>query len=114
MVNEYGSKPVSEPEKNSESLYSDSDTTSRAGSVLLSLGSSDVSLDEMIQMHLVDCDQCRHAVINDRPKGIGQRSTHCNTYWELHLMRAKAEGAANNIVAYTEFGDEAAKGRPLE
>lgn len=76
-------------------------------------GFSDVTIDEMIGMHLIDCDQCRKASLA-KPVAIGQKSGHCDTYWQLQLMRAKREGSANNIVAYTEFGDEAQKGRPLE
>lgn len=76
-------------------------------------GFSDVTPDEMIGMHLIDCDQCRKASLA-RPVAIGQKSGHCDTYWQLQLMRAHHEGSANNIVAYTEFGDEARKGRPLE
>lgn len=76
-------------------------------------GFSDVTADEMIGMHLIDCDQCRKASLA-KPVAIGQKSGHCGTYWQLQLMRAQHEGSANNIVAYTEFGDEAPKGRPLE
>jgi hypothetical protein len=76
-------------------------------------GFSDVSIDDMIGMHLVDCSQCRDA-IRRGPVAIGQKSGHCDAYWQLQLMRAKYEGSVNNIVAYTEHGDEAQKGRPLE
>jgi hypothetical protein len=72
------------------------------------------SIDDAIAMHLVDCDQCRHAIENLRPVAIGQKSGHCNTYWHLQIMRANYEGKVNNVVAYTEYGDEAPKGRPLE
>lgn len=77
------------------------------------VGSSDVTIDDMISMHLVDCSQCRESVLRG-PVAIGQKSGHCNTYWHLQLMRAKYEGSVNNIVAYTEHGDEARKGGTLE
>jgi hypothetical protein len=76
-------------------------------------GFSEPSIDDIIGMHLVDCDQCRKASIA-RPVGIGQKSGHCDTYWHLQLIRAKHEGSVNNIVAYTEYGDEARKGGGLE
>jgi hypothetical protein len=76
-------------------------------------GSSKPSIDDMIGMHLVDCDQCRKATLG-KPVGIGQPSGHCGTYWQLQLMRAKYEGSVNNIVAHTEYGDEAPKGGELE
>jgi hypothetical protein len=65
-------------------------------------------------MHLIDCDQCRKASASRKPVALGQKSGHCDTYWQLQLMRAKHEGRVNNIVAYTEFGDEARKGGALE
>lgn len=114
MVEQSGSRNARQPENYKQSLNSGYPTTSQEDSVPLLIGSSDVSLDEMIQMHLVDCDQCQHAIMTDRPRAIGQKSSHCNTYWELQLMRAKIEGKVNNIVAHTEYGDEAPKGRPLE
>lgn len=66
-----------------------------------------MSIDEAINMHLVDCVQCRDATEHGRPRGLGQRSGHCGTYWHLQLMRADYEGAVNNIVSHTELGDEA-------
>jgi hypothetical protein len=72
------------------------------------------SIDEAIQMHLVDCDQCRRVTITAKPVAIGQKSGHCDTYWQLQLMRANYEGQRNNFVAHTEYGDEAPKGRDLE
>jgi hypothetical protein len=78
------------------------------------LGLGDVSVDDAIAMHLADCAECRYAIEVLRPVAIGQKSALCNTYWQLQLMRAKAEGMVNNIVAHTEYGDEAPKGRPLE
>jgi hypothetical protein len=38
---------------------------------------------------------------------MGEHSRHCGTYWQLQLDRAMYEGRVNNIVAYTENGDEA-------
>jgi hypothetical protein len=67
----------------------------------------------MIAMHLVDCDQCRKATARG-PVALGQKSGHCDTYWQMQLMRAQAEGSVNNIVAHTEYGDEAPKGGKLE
>jgi hypothetical protein len=81
-------------------------------SVPLAVGS--FSIDDAIQMHLVDCIQCRKVTESGKPVAIGQKSGHCDTYWQLQLMRAQHEGSRNNIVAYTELGDEAPKGRPLE
>jgi hypothetical protein len=72
------------------------------------------SIDDAIAMHLVDCDQCRHAIEDLRPVGLGQKSGLCDAYWNLQKIRADYEGRVNNIVAYTELGDEAPKGRPLE
>lgn len=77
------------------------------------VGSSDMTVDDVIAMHLVDCDQCRKAA-ESRPVALGQKSAHCDTYWHIQLMRAYYEGAANNIVARTEYGDEAPKSRSLE
>jgi hypothetical protein len=68
----------------------------------------------MIAMHLIDCDQCRKATASRKPVALGQKSGHCDAYWQLQLMRAEHEGRVNNIVAYTEFGDEARKGGALE
>jgi hypothetical protein len=72
------------------------------------------TIDDAIRMHLVDCSQCRDFIENGRPVGLGMRSGHCGTYWQLQLMRSDHEGKANNIVAYTELGDEARKGGPLQ
>jgi len=81
-------------------------------SVPLRVNSSDI--DTAIQMHLVDCSQCRAATERGKPVAIGQHSGHCGDYWQLQLMRARYEGKRNNIVAYTELGDEAPKGGNLE
>lgn len=77
----------------------------------LRIGSYEV--DDAIGMHLIDCVQCRDAIERGKPVAIGQKSGHCDAYWELQLMRAHYEGARNNVVAYTELGDEARKSRPL-
>lgn len=77
------------------------------------------SIDSAIQMHLVDCQQCRDFTMCGRPVPNirmpgGTKDGHCGTYWQLQLMRARYEGAVNNIVAHTEYGDEAATGKPLD
>ena len=88
-----------------------------AANAPLKVGSSDI--DDAIQMHLVDCEQCRYVTEHGKPVpniprvGAG-KDGHCGDYWQLQLMRARYEGAANNIVAYTEYGDEAPKGVNLE
>jgi hypothetical protein len=70
------------------------------------------SIDDAIQMHLVDCNQCRDASETGRPvpnirRPGGPRDKHCNTYWDLQIQRANYEGMVNNIVDHTELGDEA-------
>jgi hypothetical protein len=65
-----------------------------------------LTVDEAIGSHLVNCDQCR-AAIRAKPVGLGAQSKHCEIYWQLHILRARHEGKANNIVAHTENGDEA-------
>lgn len=116
MANEYGGKNAETPETTNGSRLVRSPGM-EAANAPLKVGSSDI--DDAIQMHLVDCDQCRYVTENGRPVpnipriGAGQDG-HCGDYWQLQLMRAKYEGAANNIVAYTEFGDEAPKGVDLE
>jgi hypothetical protein len=75
---------------------------------------SGYDIDDAIGMHLVDCSQCRAATERGMPVAIGQKSGHCDAYWQLQLMRADYEGQRNNVVAYTEFGDEAPKSRPLD
>lgn len=112
MASEYGGNPAGSMENQSESSRKDSPTTTTAGGVPLAIGS--FSIDDAIAMHLVDCDQCRTAIQNLRPVGIGQKSGHCDAYWQLQLMRADYEGQKNNVVAYTEFGDEAQKGGELQ
>lgn len=69
------------------------------------------SIDDAIQMHLVDCRQCRDFAENGRPvpnvRPAGNRADkHCDAYWNLQLMRANYEGKVNNIVDHTEFGDQ--------
>lgn len=71
------------------------------------------NIDDAIQMHLVDCQQCREFTLKGRPvpnvRIAGNRADgHCDAYWQLQLMRAQYEGAVNNIVDHTEFGDQAA------
>lgn len=112
MGKEFGGRNASGPVNGDESSPSDSPTIKAAGGVPLAVGS--FSIDDAIAMHLVDCDQCRKAIQTLTPVPIGSKSGHCDAYWELQLMRAKYEGEVNNIVAFTELGDEAPKGRPLE
>lgn len=66
-----------------------------------------LSIDDLIAMHLVNCDQCREAPFRDKKRRLGEKSSHCDTYWQLQLDRADYEGRVNNIVAHTEHGDEA-------
>ena len=66
-----------------------------------------LTIDKVIQNHLQECDQCRETAAKDGPARLGDHSGHCGTYWHFQLMRAKHEGAVNNIVAHTELGDEA-------
>jgi hypothetical protein len=73
-----------------------------------------VTIDDAINMHLVDCVQCRDATERCNPIGLGQNSKHCAQYWHLQLLRARYEGKVNNIVAHTELGDEAPKRGQLE
>lgn len=114
MASGYGGKPASTPGNGSPSSSSDSPITQAAANVSRLLGSSDITIDDVIAMHLIDCSQCREASERRKPVALGQKSGHCNSYWELQLMRAKHEGRVNNIVAYTEYGDEARKGGALE
>lgn len=101
---------MSSPENYSESNGGPNPEIS-SNPVSLQVGS--FSVDDAIAMHLVDCDQCREAV-NRGPAKLGERSNHCDAYWQLQLMRAKFEGEVNNIVAHTELGDEAPTGGDLE
>jgi hypothetical protein len=64
-------------------------------------------VDELIAEHLSECVQCREATERSKPRGLGQHSGHCGTYWQLQLSRAQYEGKINNVVAHTEYGDEA-------
>jgi len=66
-----------------------------------------IPIDEVIAKHLADCAQCKEAAVTGGPRGLGQRSRHCGTYWQLQLERAHYEGKINNVVAHTELGDEA-------
>lgn len=115
-MNESGGRNAKPPENHSalwNGGYGTGTTEVVAGSRIL-VGSSDMSLDDAISMHLVDCEQCRDAISNLKPRGIGQRTGLCDEYLQLQLLRAQHEGRINNIVAYTEHGDETQKGRPLE
>jgi hypothetical protein len=107
----YGDSSANQPESRNVSANSGYDITRVEATAALGIGSS--SLSDVIQMHLVDCEQCRKAVLSG-PVGIGQRSKHCADYWQLQLMQAQYEGRVNNVVAYTEHGDEAPKGGELE
>lgn len=113
MATEYGGRNAGQPENTGQSSRSDSSSINSAVSVPLLVGSSDITIDDAIAMHLIDCDQCRKAIQTLTPVAIGEKSGHCDTYWQLQLMRAEYEGKINNIVAYTEHGDEARKSRPL-
>jgi len=73
-----------------------------------------ISIDDIIVMHLEQCDNCRMATEHLLPKGLGQRTGLCDTYLHLQIMRADYEGKVNNIVAHTEVGDEAPRGKPLQ
>lgn len=66
-----------------------------------------MTIDDLITLHLLNCDQCRETADKTGPRKLGQRSGHCGTYWQLQLDRANYEGKINNIVAHTELGDEA-------
>lgn len=68
---------------------------------------SGITIDDAINMHLVDCAQCRDATERRLPVKLGQKSGHCEVYWQMQLNRADYEGKINNIVAHTEHGDEA-------
>lgn len=111
-MNEYGSNSASSRENSKGSWTGNRDDFQNNAGTLI--GSGEQSIDDVIAMHLIDCDQCRESIQHLKPLGLGQKSGHCATYWDLQLMRARYEGSVNNIVAYTEYGDEARKGRPLE
>lgn len=111
MANPHGGNSAEQPENFKQSLNSPYGPTQTEATV--ALGSGSFSIDDAIAMHLVDCDQCRTAASHGRPVAIGQRSGLCGTYWQLQLMRAKVEGKVNNIVAHTEYGDEAPTGGTL-
>lgn len=82
-------------------------TESEAKSLPLVIGG--MTVDDAINMHLLDCVTCRDATERGKPVKLGHKSGHCSTYWHLQLLRANYEGAVNNIVAHTELGDEAPK-----
>ena len=73
-----------------------------------------VAIDDAIAMHLIDCDTCRAATEKGRPAQLGQKTALCTDYLHMQLLRAQYEGKVNNIVAYTELGDEAPKMGQLE
>jgi hypothetical protein len=87
-------------------------TESEAKSLPLVVGG--MTVDDAINMHLLDCVTCRDVTEHARPVRLGQKSGHCSTYWHLQLLRANYEGKINNIVAHTELGDEAPKMGQLE
>lgn len=113
MATEYGDNHARLPDFQNGSPNSDSGTGMEEESVSRLLGYSEVTFDVIISMHLLDCDQCRKAIAG-KPVGIGQKTGLCDVYLQLQLLRAQEEGRVNNVVAYTEYGDEAKKGRGLE
>lgn len=66
-----------------------------------------IPIDAAIQMHLVDCDRCRYAYERQTPRRLGQKTGLCDEYLHLQLLKAEYEGKINNVVAHTEYGDEA-------
>lgn len=114
MASEYGGNGAKTPGNGHPSPNTDSSIIKAAADVSQLLGSSEITLDDVIAIHLIDCSQCRETSEHARPVALGEKSGHCDAYWQLQLMRADYEGRANNIVAYTEFGDGARKGGPLE
>lgn len=108
-----GSSLAGQPESSSESANGTYEITYRSDASLVN-GYSSIPLEDQIIMHLESCVQCRRAIATDRPRGMGQKSGHCETYWSLQLQVAGREGFVNNIVAYDEEGREAPKGRNLE
>lgn len=113
MATKYGGNHAQQPGNNNESSNSDSITGTGAEDVSSLLGYSEVTFDVLINMHLIDCDQCRKASLS-APVGLGQKPKMCDAYWQLQLLRAQEEGRVNNIVAYTENGDPAEKRGRLE
>jgi hypothetical protein len=80
-----------------------------------------VTIDDLIKLHLLNCDQCIEATRKSGPARLGgtgdrlgQKTGLCDTYLQLQLDRANYEGKINNIVAHTEHGDEAPKLGQLE
>jgi hypothetical protein len=112
MANESGDRTAKQPANTSESSKLVLPSGETVESVPLQVGS--FSIDDAIGMHLIDCTQCRNTIESQRPAGLGKKSGHCDTYWQLQLMRAQYEGKRNNFVAYTELGDEARKEGTLE
>lgn len=66
-----------------------------------------MSIDDLITLHLMNCNQCQDATEKSKPVRLGQKSGLCSQYWHMQLLRANYEGEVNNIVAHTELGDEA-------
>lgn len=115
-MKESGNRNVPRRENRSGLLNGDFGTGAEeviAGATIL-VGSSEFLIDDAIQMHLVDCEQCRHATEHMKPKAVGQKTGLCDVYLHLQILRAQYEGRTNNIVSHTEYGDEAPKGRGLE
>ena len=113
-MSEYSGNPAQTGMGNSESSNGKlaRPNVSDTGNPLMvdSFSGSAITIDDAIQMHLIDCDQCR-AAVNGRPLGniqppTGSRDKHCGQYWQLQLMRAEYEGKVNNIVSHTEDGWE--------
>ena len=64
------------------------------------------TIDDVIAKHLIECNQCADSA-RKGPVKLGEKSRHCDDYWHLQWLRATYEGQVNNIVAHTEYGDEA-------
>lgn len=72
------------------------------------------TIDDLIVIHLTNCTKCRDATKHRARVRFGQKTRLCDEYLHLQLQRANYEGSVNNIVAYTELGDEAPKLGRLE
>jgi hypothetical protein len=109
MAKNAGDFPANSPETRKSSSHSASAITETEASVPMTrpLMVGSFSIDDAIGMHLVDCDQCRNAIVHLRPVGLGMKSGLCDAYFQLQLMRADYEGKVNGITAHTEYGDEA-------
>lgn len=69
-------------------------------------GFSELTIADQITGHLLTCMRCAEAS-RTGPVGLGQKSAHCDAYWQLVLAQAEEEGFINNIVAHDEHGNEA-------